>query len=57
MGSDELDRISNSAEWYLKDQLDFDRQLINFRYQTIKPHLKGPEGEYHSCGRIEDHSF
>lgn len=44
MGSDELDRIANSAEWYLKDQLDFDKRLIHFRYQTIKPHLKGPEG-------------
>lgn len=42
--NDELSRITNLSEWYLKEQLDFDKRLIRFRYQTLKPFLKGPEG-------------
>jgi SAM-dependent methyltransferase len=40
----ELKRIKDLSEWYLQDQLDFDKCLIRFRYQTLKPHLQGPEG-------------
>jgi 2-polyprenyl-3-methyl-5-hydroxy-6-metoxy-1,4-benzoquinol methylase len=44
MINDELTRISHLSEWYLKEQLDFDKRLIRFRYQTLKPFLKGQEG-------------
>lgn len=40
----EVDRVNLGANWYLKEQLDFDKRLIRFRYQTLKPHLKGPAG-------------
>jgi 2-polyprenyl-3-methyl-5-hydroxy-6-metoxy-1,4-benzoquinol methylase len=32
------------SDWYLKEQLDFDKRLIRFRYQTLKPYLRGPDG-------------
>lgn len=44
MKNDEMERISNLSGWYLQEQLDFDKRLIRFRYQTLKPFLKGPEG-------------
>src|SRR5688500_464573 len=37
-------RVESLSEWYLKEQLDFDKRLIRYRYQTLKPHLRGPEG-------------
>jgi len=37
-------RVESLSDWYLKEQLDFDKRLIRFRYQTLKPHLQGPEG-------------
>jgi len=37
-------RVEALSDWYLKEQLDFDKRLIRFRYQTLKPHLQGPEG-------------
>ena len=40
----ELERVTAIADWYHKDQLDFDRRLIRYRYRTLKPHLNGPEG-------------
>ena len=42
--NEELKRVSNVSDWYLKEQLDFDKRLIRFRYQTLKPYCKGPEG-------------
>ncbi|PYS46233.1 MAG: class I SAM-dependent methyltransferase [Acidobacteria bacterium] len=44
MNNQEQQRVEKVSEWYLKDQLDFDRRLIQFRYQTLRPHLAGPEG-------------
>ena len=44
MKSNELKRIEEISDWYLREQLDFDKCLIRFRYQTLKPHCKGPEG-------------
>lgn len=35
-------RVESLSDWYLKEQLDFDKRLIRFRYQTLKPHLQGP---------------
>ena len=44
MTGDELARVSALSDWYLKEQLDFDKRLIRFRYETIKPKLVGPIG-------------
>lgn len=44
MRNDEMKRISSRSNWYLEEQLDFDRRLIGFRYETLKPYLQGPEG-------------
>tara|TARA_B110000091_G_scaffold213913_1_gene264999 strand:+ start:1317 stop:2027 length:711 start_codon:yes stop_codon:yes gene_type:complete len=40
----EKNRVEALSDWYLKEQLDFDKRLVRFRYQTLKPHLQGPEG-------------
>lgn len=40
----EQSRVEQLSNWYLDGQLDFDKRLIAFRYETIKPHLKGPSG-------------
>lgn len=40
----EQQRIASLSDWYLKEQLDFDKRLIRFRYETLKPHLCGPRG-------------
>lgn len=44
MKNNEQKRIEEISDWYFKEQLDFDKCLIRFRYQTLKPHFKGPEG-------------
>ena len=44
MNNDEMLRVKSISDWYLKEQLDFDKQLIRFRYETLKPHLRGPDG-------------
>jgi 2-polyprenyl-3-methyl-5-hydroxy-6-metoxy-1,4-benzoquinol methylase len=44
MPEDELKRVETASHWYLKDQLNFDKRLIGLRYQTLKPHIQGPEG-------------
>lgn len=40
----ELNRLVSGSDWYLKDQIDFDKRLIHFRYQSLKPHFMGTEG-------------
>jgi len=37
-------RLDELSGWYLKDQLDFDRRMIDYRYRSIKPYLRGPDG-------------
>ncbi|MEW6600581.1 MAG: class I SAM-dependent methyltransferase [Nitrospirota bacterium] len=37
-------RIDTASDWYLQEQLDFDKRLIGFRYNTLKPFILGPEG-------------
>ena len=44
MESDELKRVEVKSEWYLKQQLNFDKRLIALRYETLKPHIQGPLG-------------
>ena len=44
MSDNEHKRVESLSDWYLKEQLDFDKRLIRFRYKTIKPKLVGPRG-------------
>lgn len=44
MTSKELDRVELLSDWYLKEQLDFDKRLIRYRYETIRPKLVGNRG-------------
>ena len=44
MTSEELDRVELLSDWYLKEQLDFDKRLIRYRYETIRPKLVGKRG-------------
>jgi trans-aconitate methyltransferase len=37
-------RVDGLSGWYLKDQLGFDRRMIDYRYRSIKPYLLGPHG-------------
>ena len=41
---DENSRVVTVSDWYLQEQLDFDKRLIGFRYKTLKKFLVGPEG-------------
>jgi 2-polyprenyl-3-methyl-5-hydroxy-6-metoxy-1,4-benzoquinol methylase len=40
----EQERIDQTSNWYLSEQLDFDVQMIRFRYRSIRPHLVGLRG-------------
>ena len=40
----ESQRVNDLAEWYTKEQLDFDKRMIRFRYETLKPYFLGPIG-------------
>lgn len=42
--AEEVKSINSASSWYLNEQLDFDKDLIKFRYQTIKPMLVGASG-------------
>jgi 2-polyprenyl-3-methyl-5-hydroxy-6-metoxy-1,4-benzoquinol methylase len=44
MNHQEQKRVEKVSEWYLTDQLDFDKRLIQYRYQSLRPHLQGTEG-------------
>ncbi len=37
--TNEKQRVDKLSDWYLQEQLDFDKRLIRFRYQTLKPYL------------------
>ncbi|MBC1225307.1 class I SAM-dependent methyltransferase [Nostoc sp. UCD121] len=36
--------IESLADWYLNEQIDFNKRLMGFGYQTLKPYLQGLEG-------------
>lgn len=40
----EKERVESIGQWYLEEQLDFDKELVEFRYRTLKGYLQGPEG-------------
>jgi 2-polyprenyl-3-methyl-5-hydroxy-6-metoxy-1,4-benzoquinol methylase len=42
--SDERERITTASDWYLTGQLQFDRELIAFRYRTLRAFIRGPRG-------------
>lgn len=41
MLDNEKKRVAKLSQWYLDEQLDFDKRLIRYRYETIKPKFKG----------------
>jgi|TARA_B110000977_G_scaffold191603_1_gene263982 hypothetical protein len=41
MSSKELHSVESISGWYWKEHLDFDKRLIRYRYETIKPKLIG----------------
>lgn len=38
---DEHRQLEERAAWYLQNQLDFDKKLIRFRYQSLRPWFTG----------------
>ena len=40
----EQERVEKLAGWYLTEQLDFDKSLIQMRYRSLRPHLRGRRG-------------
>lgn len=40
----EAERVERLSGWYLREQLDFDKRLVELRYRSLRPHLKGPAG-------------
>jgi len=55
--SNEHERIESLSNWYLKEQLDFDKRLIRFRYETIKPKLVGSRALELGCAEGEMTQF
>jgi 2-polyprenyl-3-methyl-5-hydroxy-6-metoxy-1,4-benzoquinol methylase len=41
---DEKSRVEDVSDWYLHEQLDIDKYLIRFRYETLRPHFHGAVG-------------
>ncbi len=44
MSSGEETRVENRSGWYLEEQLDIDKRLLRYRFESIRPHLVGPSG-------------
>ena len=44
MSGDESGRVEAGSAWYLEEQLDIDKRLLRFRFESIRPHLVGPRG-------------
>jgi len=40
----ELSNLEKVSNWYIDEQVDFDKKLIKFRYRTWKSRLVGPRG-------------
>lgn len=40
----ESQRVESVSNWYLQEQLDFDKLLIRFRFENWDPFILGPEG-------------
>lgn len=44
MAHEEKEHVENVSNWYLEEQLDFDKRLIRGRYETLKKYMIGPHG-------------
>jgi 2-polyprenyl-3-methyl-5-hydroxy-6-metoxy-1,4-benzoquinol methylase len=44
MSNNEKNRVEGLSDWYIKEQLDFDKKLIGYRHKTIQPKLVGKQG-------------
>jgi 2-polyprenyl-3-methyl-5-hydroxy-6-metoxy-1,4-benzoquinol methylase len=42
--ANEKEHVQAISSWYFEEQLEFDKQLIRFGYQTLKPFIQGTEG-------------
>jgi 2-polyprenyl-3-methyl-5-hydroxy-6-metoxy-1,4-benzoquinol methylase len=40
----ERDRVSGLSSWYVEEQLDIDKKMTAFIYETIRPALRGRKG-------------
>src|SRR5690606_11284935 len=40
MSHNEFERVGELSSWYLNEQLDFDKRMIEFRYKALKPKLR-----------------
>lgn len=40
MSHNEIERVDELSGWYLNEQLDFDKRMIEFRYKALKPKLR-----------------
>lgn len=41
MNNDELKNLNNISNWYINEQLDFDKILINYRFEKLKKFFNG----------------
>ena len=41
MKKSEKTRVESLSNWYIEEQLDFDKRLIRYRYLTLKERIKG----------------
>lgn len=41
MEHSESDRVESLSKWYIDEQLDFDKRMIRYRYETIRPKFIG----------------
>ena len=41
MKNNESDRVKAISNWYIEEQLDFDKRMIRYRYETIRPKFIG----------------
>lgn len=57
MATDEMCRVESLSGWYLNEQLDFDKRLIRFRYEALKPYLIGKRGLELGCAEGEMTQF
>ena len=53
MNSNELERIESCADWYRNEQLGFDKRLIAYRFESIRPYFVGRQALELGCAEGE----
>ncbi len=48
--AEERERVERASDFYLNQQLELDEWLVQFRYETHRPLLRGPRGLELGCG-------